>query len=148
MGNPNFSILVVENFKISKNGSPTIFKRKFIIKQTLVELELVARCWVVLYCQILQRFQYRGIFLYDWWWFVTKFWKLSQILNWKNIAENWESENQPLYCTVFETCKVNLIFEENKILVIFRLLHKLWHLWYLKQNNHRTWVKYNKDCII
>ena len=61
-------------------------------------------------------------------------WKLSQILNWKNIAENWESENQPLYCTVFEICKVNLLCKENKVLVIYRLLHKLWHLWYLKQN--------------
>jgi hypothetical protein len=40
VGNPNFSILVVEKFKkIVKIGSPTIFKRKFIIKQTLVELK-------------------------------------------------------------------------------------------------------------
>ena len=31
----------------------------------------------------------------------------------------------PLHCTVFETCKVNLIFEENIVSVIFRLLHKL-----------------------
>ena len=40
MGNPNFSILVVENFiKKIKIVSPTIFNRKFIIKQTLDEVE-------------------------------------------------------------------------------------------------------------
>ena len=39
VGNPNFSVLVVEIFKkIVKIVSPTIFKRKFNIKQTLVEL--------------------------------------------------------------------------------------------------------------
>jgi len=40
VGNPNFSILVVENFiKKIKIVSPTIFNRKFIIKQTLDEVE-------------------------------------------------------------------------------------------------------------